>query len=70
MDVDWREVSRVNIPGALPHTPSTPLTALSFDIHQDLIWTGNDFVGDTDPIPSAASSSSADIMLYHRRAAY
>ncbi|EPS41531.1 hypothetical protein H072_4574 [Dactylellina haptotyla CBS 200.50] len=43
MDVDWREVSRVAIPGALPHTPSTPLTALSFDIHQDLIWAGNDY---------------------------
>ncbi|KAK6354956.1 poly(A)-specific ribonuclease [Orbilia brochopaga] len=43
MDVDWREVSRVALPGELPHTPATPLTALAFDVHQDLIWTGNDF---------------------------
>ncbi|KAF3925431.1 hypothetical protein ABW21_db0201313 [Orbilia brochopaga] len=43
MDVDWREVSRVGLPGEVPHTPATPLTALAFDVHQDLIWTGNDY---------------------------
>ncbi|RVD88607.1 uncharacterized protein DFL_002785 [Arthrobotrys flagrans] len=50
MDVDWREVSRVAIPGPVVPGPAgtlhraapTPLTALAFDVHQDLLWTGND----------------------------
>jgi hypothetical protein len=39
------QVALIAHPGPGPHAHPTPATALAFDIAQELLWTGNEYVG-------------------------
>ncbi|PFH59877.1 hypothetical protein XA68_11735 [Ophiocordyceps unilateralis] len=43
MDGDWDEVSRIPFPPAGIHAMPTPVTTMTFDTSQELLWTGNDY---------------------------
>ncbi|KJZ76270.1 PAB-dependent poly(A)-specific ribonuclease subunit PAN2 [Hirsutella minnesotensis 3608] len=43
MDGDWDEVSRIAFPPPGVHAMPTPVTTMTFDTSQELLWTGNDF---------------------------
>ncbi|KAG6034725.1 poly(A)-specific ribonuclease [Claviceps citrina] len=43
MDGDWDEVSRIPFPPPGVHALATPVTTMTFDNSQELIWTGNDY---------------------------
>ncbi|PHH86624.1 hypothetical protein CDD83_9979 [Cordyceps sp. RAO-2017] len=43
MDGDWDEVSRIAFPPPGVHAMPTPVTTMTFDTSQELLWTGNDY---------------------------
>ncbi|RGP80901.1 pab-dependent poly a-specific ribonuclease subunit pan2 [Fusarium longipes] len=43
MDADWDEVTRIPFPPPGVHAMSTPVTTMTFDTTQELLWTGNDY---------------------------
>ncbi|PHH70824.1 hypothetical protein CDD80_5705 [Ophiocordyceps camponoti-rufipedis] len=43
MDGDWDEVSRIPFPPSGVHAMPTPVTTMTFDTSQELLWTGNDY---------------------------
>ncbi|KAI5464781.1 ubiquitin carboxyl-terminal hydrolase-domain-containing protein [Mariannaea sp. PMI_226] len=43
MDGDWDEVVRVHFPPPGVHAMPTPVTTMTFDTSQELLWTGNDY---------------------------
>ncbi|KAF9875948.1 pab-dependent poly -specific ribonuclease subunit [Colletotrichum karsti] len=43
MDPDWDEVARITFPPPGVHAMATPVTAMTFDTAQELLWTGNDY---------------------------
>ncbi|KAF7545439.1 hypothetical protein G7046_g9566 [Stylonectria norvegica] len=43
MDADWDEVVRIPFPPPGVHALSTPVSTMTFDTTQELLWTGNDF---------------------------
>ncbi|GJN82195.1 PAB-dependent poly(A)-specific ribonuclease subunit PAN2 [Purpureocillium lilacinum] len=43
MDGDWDEVSRIPFPPPGVHAMPTPVTTMTFDSSQELLWTGNDY---------------------------
>ncbi|KAF4469696.1 PAB-dependent poly(A)-specific ribonuclease subunit PAN2 [Fusarium albosuccineum] len=43
MDGDWDEVARIPFPPPGVHALPTPVTAMTFDTVQELLWTGNGF---------------------------
>ncbi|KAF4595528.1 PAB-dependent poly(A)-specific ribonuclease subunit PAN2 [Ophiocordyceps camponoti-floridani] len=43
MDGDWDEVSRIPFPSSGVHAMPTPVTTMTFDTSQELLWTGNDY---------------------------
>lgn len=47
MDGDWDEVARIPFPPPGVHAMPTPVTTMTFDTSHELLWTGNDYVGNT-----------------------
>ncbi|KAF5670593.1 pab-dependent poly(A)-specific ribonuclease subunit PAN2 [Fusarium heterosporum] len=43
MDGDWDEVARIPFPPPGVHAMATPVTTMTFDNSQELLWTGNDY---------------------------
>ncbi|GJC81232.1 PAN2-PAN3 deadenylation complex catalytic subunit PAN2 [Colletotrichum liriopes] len=43
MDGDWDEVARIPFPPPGVHAMATPVTTMTFDTAQELLWTGNDY---------------------------
>ncbi|KAL6918053.1 hypothetical protein FSHL1_009482 [Fusarium sambucinum] len=43
MDADWDEVTRIPFPPPGVHAMPTPVTTMTFDTVQELLWTGNDY---------------------------
>ncbi|KAI8674835.1 PAN2-PAN3 deadenylation complex catalytic subunit PAN2 [Fusarium keratoplasticum] len=43
MDGDWDEVARIQFPPPGVHALPTPVTTMTFDTSQELLWTGNDY---------------------------
>ncbi|KAH6894338.1 ubiquitin carboxyl-terminal hydrolase-domain-containing protein [Thelonectria olida] len=43
MDGDWDEVARIHFPPPGVHAMPTPITTMTFDTSQELLWTGNDY---------------------------
>ncbi|KAM5346477.1 hypothetical protein ACJ41O_009482 [Fusarium nematophilum] len=43
MDGDWDEVVRIPFPPPGVHAMPTPVTTMTFDTSQELLWTGNDY---------------------------
>ncbi|KJK89822.1 hypothetical protein H633G_06322 [Metarhizium anisopliae BRIP 53284] len=43
MDGDWDEVARIPFPPPGVHAMPTPVTTMTFDTFQELLWTGNDY---------------------------
>ncbi|KAF6826197.1 pab-dependent poly -specific ribonuclease subunit [Colletotrichum musicola] len=43
MDGDWDEVTRIPFPPPGVHAMPTPVTTMTFDTTQELLWTGNDY---------------------------
>ncbi|RMJ11051.1 PAB-dependent poly(A)-specific ribonuclease subunit pan2 [Fusarium euwallaceae] len=43
MDGDWDEVARIQFPPPGVHAIPTPVTTMTFDTSQELLWTGNEF---------------------------
>ncbi|QPG94530.1 poly(A)-specific ribonuclease [Epichloe festucae Fl1] len=43
MDGDWDEVARIPFPPPGVHALPTPVTTMTFDNSQELLWTGNDY---------------------------
>ncbi|KAF7542629.1 hypothetical protein G7Z17_g11415 [Cylindrodendrum hubeiense] len=43
MDGDWDEVARIQFPPPGVHAMPTPVTTMTFDTSQELLWTGNDY---------------------------
>ncbi|KAI1000322.1 PAN2-PAN3 deadenylation complex catalytic subunit [Podosphaera aphanis] len=43
MDGDWDEVGRLLLPPPGPQLPPTPVTTVTFDSLQELLWTANDY---------------------------
>ncbi|KAK7414478.1 poly(A)-specific ribonuclease [Neonectria punicea] len=43
MDGDWDEVARIQFPPPGVHALPTPVTTMTFDTSQELIWTGNEY---------------------------
>ncbi|KAL2208105.1 putative PAB-dependent poly(A)-specific ribonuclease subunit [Sarocladium strictum] len=43
MDGDWDEVARIPFPPPGVHAMPTPVTTMTFDTSQELLWTGNDY---------------------------
>ncbi|KHO01669.1 Exonuclease, RNase T/DNA polymerase III [Metarhizium album ARSEF 1941] len=43
MDGDWDEVARIAFPPPGVHAMPTPVTTMTFDTFQELLWTGNDY---------------------------
>ncbi|KAF4453494.1 PAB-dependent poly(A)-specific ribonuclease subunit PAN2 [Fusarium austroafricanum] len=43
MDGDWDEVTRIAFPPPGVHAMATPVTTMTFDNSQELLWTGNDY---------------------------
>ncbi|KAK2592263.1 poly(A)-specific ribonuclease [Conoideocrella luteorostrata] len=43
MDGDWDEVARIAFPALGVHAMPTPVTTMTFDTSQELLWTGNDY---------------------------
>ncbi|KAM0741809.1 hypothetical protein ACQRIT_004666 [Beauveria bassiana] len=43
MDADWDEVARIQFPPPGVHALPSPVTTMTFDTSQELLWTGNDY---------------------------
>ncbi|KAM0556901.1 hypothetical protein ACHAPJ_005574 [Fusarium lateritium] len=43
MDGDWDEIARIPFPPPGVHAMPTPVTTMTFDTSQELLWTGNDY---------------------------
>ncbi|KAI3536342.1 PAB-dependent poly(A)-specific ribonuclease subunit PAN2 [Colletotrichum abscissum] len=43
MDGDWDEVARIPFPPPGIHAAATPVSTMTFDTAQELLWTGNDY---------------------------
>ncbi|KAM0226351.1 hypothetical protein ACHAPQ_003459 [Fusarium lateritium] len=43
MDGDWDEVARIRFPPPGVQAMPTPVTTMTFDNSQELLWTGNDY---------------------------
>jgi PAB-dependent poly(A)-specific ribonuclease subunit 2 len=51
MEADWDEITRVTVPPPGPHAvPATASCVIAFDDAQELLWTGNEYVGEYPPL--------------------
>lgn len=47
MEADWDELARIPVPPPGAHALPTIATTVAFDDVMELLWTGNEYVGET-----------------------